>query len=678
MIFTDYPWYFVLLCLLAGVVYAAVLYFVKLGSRRSEVGVLAWVLATLRCLAVSAIAFLLLAPMSKQTVNERQKPHVVLAQDVSGSVRRGVDSAFSLEALVPEVEEHCRVSYVEFGSEGSTDIGAVLDRWQGDDVAALVLASDGLHNRGANPATVAERLSFPVYCVALGDTTPRRDAWLGNLRCNRIAMRGASFAVEFTVGASLLQGRASRLVIRDDRGRQLFSREVSYADDDFALSVSASLPAEAEGLRRFTAVLAPVEGELSEANNTLSFYVDVIDSRRKVVLVANAPHPDLAALKHAIEDNPNYEAEVVMAADAESGKWKVEKDVSLMVLHNLPSRSHSSVAYADGVPQLFVVGTQTDLARFNALHSGLEIVSRVQKTNEVTALYRPAFALFGLDEGDVAALEALPPLTAPFGEARLTADVQTLFAARLAGIDTRQPLVAATAHTPSPLRGTPPETGGELGRRAWIWGEGLWRWRLADWQAHESHAHVDRLVSQLVSFTAMQGDRNRLQVEAERSYGEGETVVLRAVLYNENYEAVNDAEVTLSLTSDSVKADYTFRRDAGGYSLTLPPLAEGLYRYRASADGQSAEGSFAIEALNMEQQHLGADHNLLATVATLTGGTMYSTSDLRPLTSALQSLKPTIYTHTRYAEFLRLPLVLALILLLLAAEWVLRKYHGEL
>lgn len=47
------------------------------------------------------------------------------------------------------------------------------------------------------------------------------------------------------------------------------------------------------------------------------------------------------------------------------------------------------------------------------------------------------------------------------------------------------------------------------------------------------------------------------------------------------------------------------------------------------------------------------------------------------LNSQLLTLKPTIYTHTRYAEFLRLPLVLALIILLLAAEWVIRKYHGE-
>ena len=661
MILTDYPWYFVLLCLLVGVTYAVVLYFV---GRNPFGRGWRWALAVMRFVLVSAVAFLLLAPMSRQTVNERQKPHIVLAQDVSLSVRQSADSSFSLEQLVPELEERFRVSYVPFGSAAATDIGAVLDRWRGDAVAALVLASDGIHNRGAGPASAAEKLSFPVYCVALGDTTPQRDAMLAHLRCNRIAMAGGTFPVELTVGATLLRGHNAMLTIRDDAGRQLFSQRIDYSDDDFSLSLGAQLPADKAGLRRFVASLSQVDGEALQSNNTMTFYVDIIDTRRKVVIFANAPHPDVAALVRSVESNPSYETEVVMAADAEMGKWKADGDVSLAVLHNLPSGSHPSVAYASGLPQLFVIGTQTDISRLNALHSGLEIVAKTQRLNEVTATRNTSFGLFSVDEGDLGAVEAMPPLTAPFGEARLSADVQTLFTARLANIDTRQPLIAATAQ-------------GEQ-RRAWVWGEGLWRWRLADWQAHETHEHFDRLLSQLVAFTALQTSRDRLQVEAARSYAQGEPVVLRAVLYNEAYEPVNGPEVKLSLQGDSVKADYTFRREAGGYSLTLPPLKEGLYRYTASADGQTATGSFAVEAANIELRSLTADHSLLATLATLTGGEMYRPDQLSALQDELRAIKPTIYTHTRYAEFLRLPLVLILLLLLLAAEWIVRKYHGEL
>ena len=440
---------------------------------------------------------------------------------------------------------------------------------------------------------------------------------------------------------------------------------MDYIDDDFGVSLTANLPTDKAGLRRYVVHLAPVEGENTLTNNTLTFYVDVIDTRRRVVIFANAPHPDLAALKRGIESNPAYEASVVLAEQVENGKWKADGDISLAILHNLPSRQHPSVSFASGLPQLFVVGTQTDLGRFNALHSGLEIVAKVQRMNEVTALRNTVFSLFNIDEGDLGTIEALPPLTAPFGEARLTADVQTLLTARLANIDTRQPLMAATAQ-------------GEQ-RRAWVWGEGLWRWRLADWQSHETHDHFDRLLSQLVAFTALQTSRDRLQVEARRSYAEGEPVQLRAVLYNEAYEPTNIPEVRLSLSGDSVKADYTFRREAGGYGLALPPLKEGLYRYTAStADGLTATGSFAVEAVNIEMRRLTADHSLLATISSLSGGELYAPSQLSTLLAQLSTLKPTIYTHTRYAEFLRLPLVLVLILLLLAAEWIIRKYHGEL
>lgn len=661
MILTDHPWPYVLLCLLAGVAYAAVLYFV--GRQPVDRG-WRWALAALRCVAVSAIAFLLLAPTSRQTVNERQKPHVVLAQDVSRSVRSSADSAFSLQALVPELKERFRVSYVPFGTEGSTDIGAVIDRYRGDAVDALVLASDGLHNRGTSPASVAEGLAFPVYCVALGDTTPRRDALLADLRCNRIALSGSRFTAEVTVAARLLKGHSAQLTVRDARGRQLAKQQVDYGDDDFSSTCSLDLPAEGSGMQRYDVVLGTVEGEHSTENNRLAFYVDVIDSRRHVAIIANAPHPDLGAWKHAIESNSNFEAEVVMAEQAESGRWKAE-GTDLVVLHNLPSASHTSLRYAEGLPQIFVVGLQTDLNRFNALHSGLEIVAKARRQNEVTALWQSDFSLFTLDAGDGAVLEALPPLSALFGESKRGAGVQTLLTARVGQIDSRQPLVAAAT-----MNGQ---------RRAWIWGEGLWRWRLVDYQNNKSHEHVDRLVSQIVTFTAMQSSRERLQVEAQRSYAEGEPVVLRAVLYNENYEPVNNADVALELRGDSLQSEYDFRRAADGYALTLPALKEGMYRYRATAaDGLSAEGSFVVEAVNLEQRRTTADHALLATVASLTGGKMVTPENLSAVKESLNELKPTIYSHIRYAEFLRLPLVLVLIVLLLVCEWALRKYNNTI
>ena len=85
-----------------------------------------------------------------------------------------------------------------------------------------------------------------------------------------------------------------------------------------------------------------------------------------------------------------------------------------------------------------------------------------------------------------------------------------------------------------------------------------------------------------------------------------------------------------------------------------------------------------VEAVNLEQRRTSADHALLATVASLTGGKMVTPENLSAVKESLNELKPTIYSHIRYAEFLRLPLVLVLIVLLLVCEWALRKYNNTI
>lgn len=657
----DYPWYLVVLCLLAGAVYAAVLYYI--GHRSFGKGMNA-LLAALRFVAVSAIALLLLAPVARRTVHERQQPLVVLVDDCSESVTLSADSAFTLQTLQEELEGDCRTMLnADRSHTGQTDLSALLD--VAPDAAAIVLASDGIHNRGPNPTSTAERLGIPVYTVALGDTTPQRDAAVANVRHNRIALLGNDFPIEVTLTSHLLGGQSTMLTIDDGHNAVGIKQRVEYSDDDDVIALNFTLPTSRPGLQRYTVHLAPKEGESSLNNNTLSFYVDVIDGRRKVAIVGNAPHPDLGALKQAVESNPNYEAEVIL----EAGDRKAEKgEYSLAILHNLPSATHAIPKWAESLPQLYVIGAQTDLPRFNALHTGLEIVSKVKKCSEVTAVYNNRFALFNFEGEDAQAIEQLPPLSAPFGEARTSAALQSLFTARLGAIDSRQPLVAATTQGSQ--------------RRAFVWGEGLWKWRLADYQNNNSHGQFDRLVTQLVNFTAMSEQRERFIVETERHYSDNERINITAQLYNDAYEPFNTPDATFTLKGDSLKADYNFTRQGSGYTLTLDRLSEGLYRYSASTtyDGTTltAEGAFAVEALHLEQANLTADHTLLRTISAITGGQMYYPDQLSSLRTALSDLKPVIYTHTRFSELLSLPWVLALILLLLGAEWVLRKYHGEI
>ena len=119
--------------------------------------------------------------------------------------------------------------------------------------------------------------------------------------------------------------------------------------------------------------------------------------------------------------------------------------------------------------------------------------------------------------------------------------------------------------------------------------------------------------------------------------------------------------------------------------LNLGRLTPGQYRYRAATayNGRTltAQGTMIVEDANLEDLNLVADHALMNTLAAVTGGQMLRPDQLNRLPGLLKAredITPVIYTHQRYSELMHLPLVFVLIVLLLAAEWVLRKYHGEI
>ena len=94
----------------------------------------------------------------------------------------------------------------------------------------------------------------------------------------------------------------------------------------------------------------------------------------------------------------------------------------------------------------------------------------------------------------------------------------------------------------------------------------------------------------------------------------------------------------------------------------------------------TASGSFLVEDLQLEAMNTVADHSLLRTMATTTGGTMVAARELEQIGKLLRErddMKTLVFSETSYSDMLNLPLIFIIIVLLLAVEWITRKYHGE-
>ncbi len=676
-VFFDYPWYCVPLCLLAGAAYSAGLYWLGRGRGMAK-SKPAIILSVVRFVTVSVLAFLLLGPVVKRKVNRHERPLVVVTRDVSGSISAAERSMpEGLEAL----EKQYDVVYDSFGA-GSTNIAAALtdiaDRYAGRNLGAVVLVSDGIHNQGPNPEAAATALSTPIYTIALGDTTPKRDAWVANVRCNRTAYAGSQLPMEVTVRASQLQGHRATLSVSQG-GRTLATQPVTYETGTFAQTLPFSINLDKAGLQTFSLTLSASPGEVTTDNNSRTVTVEVLEGRRRVAVVAPAAHPDLGALKQSIEANPNYQVQLAVGTQGVA-QWKSDtlQKFDMVILHNLPCDDgwlRWIKGLPQGLPRLYIVGARTDLGRFNSLHSGLEITAKKSLAEQVTASPNGGFTLFSLPTDIANRLASMPPLSAPFGSYRTAAGVQSLFYATVGGQATDRPLLAF---------------GSQEGTRcAFVCGEGLWRWRLHSYLMTGSHDDFDQLVEKMVVYTATQSRRDRLHVNAERIYRQDEPVTLHAEFYDDNWQPTNSPAVTCTLTVSDAghttsTSTYDFHPSGTGYTLPLGTLAPGRYQLQATTNfgGKvySWTGSFVVEAYDLEHLNLVANHTLLNTISQTTGGAMLApsqASQLAELLAGRKDLKEILYSHTRYTPLVSLPWLLVLIILLLAIEWAGRKYFAD-
>ena len=239
-ILTEYPKWFILLCLLAAALYAGALYF-RDKFNRTYGNRLATVLGILRFVATATLAFFVLKPLIKTIKRDVEKPIIVIAQDNSESLTISGDSALykgayleSLKALQQELGENYDVKGYTFGSEvhegldsisyteKQTDFTNLLEeintRYSGRNLGAIIIGSDGLYNKGSNPIYGYSKLNAPVYTIALGDTTVHRDVLLSEVAANRLAYLNNRFPISITVEGRKASGKV-RLQMVQRRGK---------------------------------------------------------------------------------------------------------------------------------------------------------------------------------------------------------------------------------------------------------------------------------------------------------------------------------------------------------------------------------------------------------------------------------------------------------------------------
>ena len=472
MLSTAYSPWFIPLCLAVGAGYAALLYSAQAPWSRA----VNYALAGLRFVVVSFLCFLLLAPFVKTTTTRSEAPTVVLAVDNSQSVSLFTPqpTLSQFTAGLPQLAATLRskgfrvetrtLTQAEAAPDSlrftasRTDLGKLLaDSREANadrNLAAVVLASDGLVNQGQAPQ-FSEYL-FPVFSVALGDSVAKRDLRLTDLTYNRVAFSGNKFPLEAELAYEGYAGTTATVEVREG-SRVLEARRVALPAGRKRLRTTFQLTAPAPGKRRYTVRVVPQAGEFTTLNNARTAFVEVVKGKLRVLLAGAAPHPDLKALRAAILANDNFDLTLSVAGVGAPLPAGATFDVA--VLHQLPAlgglgQELLARVRAARVPVLYVLGAQSDLAAYNQLGGGLTVQRRGAQTDDVTPLPNPGFARFPLDEVARQRFAQYPPAQVPFGDVRLSTGAEAALWQQVGRLPTQKPLLAFGSATTVPRAAT--------------------------------------------------------------------------------------------------------------------------------------------------------------------------------------------------------------------------------
>jgi len=653
-------------------------------------------LGILRFLSVLGILFLLLMPLIKNYITEEQKPLIVFAEDVSESISLSTDEAQytqlqeQLKKLKSELDSKFDIVDIRFSeklafndtdtlntrtSNLSVPLEFISENYEDQNLGAVIMITDGIYNEGKNPLYANANIEAPLYTIPLGDTTIRKDLIIKNVLHNRIVYLNDKFAIETDVQAYNAVGARSTISISkvvNGKTILLEKQSINIDKNNFFKSYKFELTAEQVGNVKYKISLNGINNEITLANNSRNVYIEVLDARQKILLLANSPHPDIKALRTIINSNKNYELDVIMADAITTSLNRYD----LIILHNLPSQKYNINTYLAEInklkkPVFYIVGAETNTSAFNKVQNVMSINGANSSMNDITPILEGGFSLFTLSDLLKSRVKQFVPLKVPFGEYKTDATAKVLLYQKIGNVETQFPLLAYSDINNH--------------KQAVLSGEGIWRWRLTEFTDFPEQPFTKETILKTLQYISQKEDKRQFRAFTNKNnYRENENILFDAQLYNANYEPINNPEAYLRIkNSAGEKFEYTFSKNNNYYYIDAGRLPEDNYSYTASAsyNGKALEatGKFSVQSIVKEQYDLTAKHDLLYNLSQQYGGEVLYPDNidrLRELVSTNDSIKPILYQKAETKPLVDYKWILAVLIIFLAIEWFLRRYFG--
>ena len=241
--------------------------------------------------------------MTKKRITK--SPKIVFLQDNSRSIISTKDSIFfkrKYTELIDSIFESKKIDFDVISFDKSTKSGfsnfdgnltdfsnainKSKDLYSNENIVAYILSSDGIYNSGINPIYEDINLNAPLHCLFIGDSVTKNDIYVDKISNNNFAYLGNSFKVNVLLKAEKMNRSEIHVKLydlnKDDSLKNLIeSKTIKVNNSNFSTDLIFDISSDEVGLKKYKIVLESNSIEYNKNNNEESFFIDVIDDRKK-------------------------------------------------------------------------------------------------------------------------------------------------------------------------------------------------------------------------------------------------------------------------------------------------------------------------------------------------------------------------------------------------------------
>lgn len=638
-------------------------------------------LTFLRFVTLFSVLLLLINPKFDKTTYYTEKPNLIVALDNSESVKflgqdqNTTDFVSRLKADVA-LNDRFNLEFFSFGKtihhladltfdEKQTNPTLLFDRFSqvyGNSIAPLLMVTDGNQTYGNDYEFMAKNYKQVIFPVILGDTTRYTDLKIEQLNVNKYAYLKNKFPVEI-IGVYNGEDEVRTQLIISSGNTTVYTENLIFNKEQSSRLINLSLPANNSGVHSYKAELIALPNERNTVNNIKNFAVEVIDRKTKVAIISDIIHPDLGALKKAIESNEQRQASILKPSEF----MNLSDDFQQAIIYQ-PNQNFKSV-YEEietlNINTFTILGTKTNWSELNKLQPYIQ-QKVTNQYEDFQAALNSNYNVFIVDDLN---FSDFPPLQTEFGATVISVPTEVILYKSVNGIQLNEPMLLTYEVNQK--------------RTAVLNGEGIWRWRAQSYLGDKAFTNFDNFIGKIIQYLDSNQKRSRLNVSYESFYEGNDIVILTAQFFNKTYEFDNSAnlEITVKNKEDEHSQTVPFILKQSNYQVDLSGLKAGDYIFSVETQNEnmSKSGEFKILDYNVEQQFLNANVSKLQNLATTSQGFSSFINDTDALVEQL--LMDERFATVQKSIKNVVPLIdwkflLAIIALSLSLEWFVRKYNG--